>query len=126
MPLAFLFGLLAALLDFVPNIGPIIAAVPAVLLTATTDPGQALSVVLLYIAVQAFEGYILEPLIQQRAVDLPPALLLFAIVAGALVFGPPGVIFAAPLTVVLFVTVKRLYVRDALGTPTQMPGERKA
>lgn len=119
-------GVIAFILEFVPFLGPILAAVPAILLALALDPVKALWVAALYLGIQQLEGNVIEPLVQQRAVDLPPALLLFAIVAGAFLFGPPGVIFAAPLTVVLFVMVKRLYVREALGTPTQMPGEKSA
>lgn len=117
-------GLVAFIFEFVPFVGPILAAVPAILLAVALDPVKALWVAALYLGIQQLEGNVIEPIVQQRAVDLPPALLLFAIVAGAFVFGPPGVIFAAPLTVVLFVMVKRLYVRDALGTETAMPGEK--
>ena len=118
-------GVIAFILEFVPFLGPILAAVPAILLALALDPVKALWVAALYLGIQQLEGNVIEPLVQQRAVDLPPALLLFAIVGGAFLFGPPGVIFAAPLTVVLFVMVKRLYVREALGTATQMPGEKR-
>ncbi|HEX8216602.1 MAG TPA: AI-2E family transporter [Allosphingosinicella sp.] len=117
-------GLIAFIFEFVPFVGPILAAIPAILLAVALDPVKALWVAALYLGIQQLEGNVIEPIVQQRAVDLPPALLLFAIVAGAFVFGPPGVIFAAPLTVVLFVMVKRLYVREALGTETAMPGEK--
>ena len=119
-------GLLAGFLDFVPFVGPIIAAVPAVLLALASDPASALWVAALYLLVQQIEGYVITPLFQKRAVELPPALLLFSLVACGLVFGIVGVLFAEPLTVVLFVLVKRLYVRDALHTPTPMPGEKQA
>jgi predicted PurR-regulated permease PerM len=125
IPGALALGVIAFILEFVPFVGPILAAVPAILLAVAFDPVKALWVGGLYLGIQQLEGNVIEPLVQQRAVDLPPALLLFAIVAGALVFGPPGVIFAAPLTVVLFVMVKRLYVREALQTPTDIPGEKK-
>ena len=125
IPGALALGVIAFILEFVPFVGPILAAIPAILLALAFDPVMVLWVAGLYLAIQQLEGNVIEPLVQQRAVDLPPALLLFSIVAGALVFGPPGVIFAAPLTVVLFVMVKRLYVREALQTPTEIPGETK-
>jgi len=125
IPGALALGIVAFILEFVPFIGPIIAAVPAILLALAFEPVKALWVAALYLGIQQLEGNVIEPLVQQRAVDLPPALLLFSIVAGAVVFGPAGVVFAAPLTVVLFVMVKRLYVRDALHTQTHMPGEEK-
>jgi predicted PurR-regulated permease PerM len=123
VPSALALGLLAGLLEFVPFIGPVLAAVPAILLALAESPEKALWTALLFLAIQQFEGNVLEPLVQQRAVDLPPALLLFALVAGGLIFGAVGIILAAPLTVVLFVMVKRLYVQEALSTPTPLPGQ---
>lgn len=124
VPSALTLALLAALLEFVPFIGPIIAAVPAMLLGFAAGPDKALWVAFLFLAIQQFEGNVLEPMVQQRAVDLPPALLLFALVAGGLVFGISGILLAAPLTVVLYVLVKKLYVQEALDTPTPLPGEK--
>lgn len=123
VPSALTLALLAALLEFIPFIGPLLAAVPAVLLAFALGPDKALWVVFLFLVVQQIEGNILEPQVQQRAVDIPPALLLFALVAGGLVFGVVGVILAGPLTVVLYVLVKRLYVQEALHTATPLPGE---
>ena len=123
VPSALALGLIAGLLEFVPFIGPVISAVPAVLLALAESPQMALWTLLHFLAIQQFEGNVLEPLVQQRAVDLPPALLLFALVAGGLIFGASGVVLAAPLTVVLYVLVKRLYVQEALNTATPLPGE---
>ncbi|MGO2880897.1 MAG: AI-2E family transporter, partial [Halomonas sp.] len=100
----------AGLLDFVPLVGPIAAAIPALLLAYTVSPETALFVLMAYVIIQQIEGNILQPLVQQRAVSLPPALLLFALLASSTLFGLPGVILAAPLAVVLFVMVNRLYV----------------
>ena len=125
IPAALALGLVAALLEFIPFIGPIIAAVPAILLAVLIDPITALWVALLYLIVQQAEGNVISPIVQQHAVDLPPALLLFSLVAAGLVFGILGVLLAEPLTAVLFVLVKRLYVREALHTATPIPGEDK-
>lgn len=125
VPSALTLGLLAAILEFVPFLGPILASIPAILLAFAESPEKAIWTALLFLAIQQFEGNVLEPLVQQRAVDLPPALLLFALVAGGLVFGIIGILFAAPLTVVLYVLVKRLYVQEALHTQTPLPGEQE-
>jgi predicted PurR-regulated permease PerM len=77
----------------------------------------------LYVLVQQIEGNFLYPLVQRYAVGIPPGLLLFALLASGLLFGLPGVLLGAPLTVVAYVLVKRLYVREALQTPTDVPGE---
>ena len=126
MPSAFTLGLLAGVLEFIPFAGPILSMVPALLLALAVSPDLALWVLLLYFAVQQFEGYLLTPLVQQYAVDLPGVILLFSLIASGALFGTLGIILAAPLTVVLYVLVKRLYVIEALDTPTPIPGEGKA
>ena len=122
MPSAFTLGLLAGVLEFIPFVGPILSMVPAVLLALAVSPDLALWVLLLYFAVQQFEGYLLTPLVQQYSVDLPGVVLLFALIAFGALFGTLGVILAAPLTVVSYVLVKRLYVIETLHTPTPIPG----
>ena len=126
MPSALVLGLMAGLLEFIPFAGPILSAVPAVLLAAAVSPEMALWVMLLYLVVQQFEGNLLTPLVQQFAVDLPGAVLLFSLIAFGTLFGTLGVILAAPLAVVTMVLVKRLYVIETLDTPTPIPGEEKA
>lgn len=125
MPSAFTLGLVAGVLEFIPFAGPIIAAVPAILLALAVSPELALWVTLLYVAVQQFEGNILTPLVQQYAVDLPGAVLMFSLIGFGSLFGTLGVILAAPLAVVTMVLVKRLYVIETLDTPTPIPGEGK-
>lgn len=122
VPAALTLGLVAGLLEFIPFIGPILAAIPGILLALLIDPITALWVAGLYLLVQQTEGNVISPIVQHRAVDLPPALLLFSLVALGLVFGLLGVLLAEPLTVALFVLVKRLYVRETLHTKTSMPG----
>lgn len=125
MPSAFTLGLLAGVLEFIPFAGPILAAVPAILLALAVSPELALWVTLLYVAIQQFEGNLLTPLVQQYAVDLPGAVLLFSLIGFGTLFGTLGVILAAPLAVVTMVLVKRLYVIETLDTPTPIPGETK-
>ena len=125
MPSALTLGLLAGVLEFIPFAGPIIAAVPAILLALAVSPELTLWVVLLYVAVQQFEGNLLTPLVQQYAVDLPGAVLLFSLIGFGSLFGTLGIILAAPLAVVSMVLVKRLYIIEALDTPTPIPGESK-
>lgn len=119
-------GLLAGLLEFIPFAGPIVAAVPAVLIALAQSTDLALWTVLAYLVVQHAEAYLIQPLIQQYAVELPAVILLFSLLAFGVLFGTIGVILAAPLAVVSYVLVKRLYVVEALDTPTPIPGEEKA
>ena len=117
MPLALGLGLIAAALDFIPVIGPILAAVPAVVVAFGSNLTQATYVVMLYLAVQFLEGYVLTPLIEQRSVRLPPALTIGAQVLFGVLTGALGVVFATPFTAVLAVLIKRLYVEDTLERP---------
>jgi predicted PurR-regulated permease PerM len=114
VPLWLSLALLAALLEFVPVVGPIAAAVPGVLLAFARGPEAAFYVILLYIAVQQIESNVLTPLIQRWAVELPPVIALLSIVAGGLLFGIMGVIFATPMAVVVMALVQHLYVEDTL------------
>lgn len=123
VPSALVLGLIAGILEFIPYVGPILSAVPGVLLALAVSPDLAIWVALLYFGVQQFEGYVLTPLVQQYAVDLPGVVLLFSLIGFGILFGTLGVVLAAPLTVVTYVLVKRLYVIEALQTPTPIPGE---
>ena len=114
VPLWFSLGLLAGLLEFVPVVGPIVSAVPGVLLGFTQGPETAFYVLLLYIAVQQIESNLLTPVVQRWAVELPPVIALLSIVACGLLFGVMGVIFATPMAVVVMAMVQHLYVEDTL------------
>jgi len=118
-------GLLAGLLEFIPFAGPILASIPGILFALAVSPQLALWTTLMYVAVQQVESYIIQPMVQHYAVHIPPVVLLFSLLAFAMLFGIIGVIFAAPLAVVTYVLVKRLYVVEALDTPTPIPGEDK-
>jgi predicted PurR-regulated permease PerM len=123
VPAALALALLAGLAQFVPLIGPIVAAGPALLIALSEGAQIALWTLLLYVAIQQVESNLITPLVQRQAVSLPPAVTLFAVVAFGLLFGPLGILFATPLAVVAFVAVKKLWVREALGEPTEMPGD---
>lgn len=125
LPSPFALGLLAGLLDFVPFVGPILGALPAVLIASTIDGTTVLWTILLFAVIQQLEGNIVFPLVGKRMVSLPPALALFAIVATGVLFGPLGLVLGFPLAVVAFVLVKKLYVRDTLGEETPVPGEKE-
>lgn len=116
-------GVIAGLLDVIPMVGPIIAGVPAVMLAFTVSPTTALWTIGLFLVVQQLQGNFLQPMIQKQAVDVPPAVLLFAVVAAGLVFGFMGVLLSAPLTVVIYVMVQRIYVKNLLGKPISIAGQ---
>lgn len=115
-------GLIAGLLDVIPMIGPVFAGIPAVLLAFTVSPMTAVWTVLLYLLIQQLQGNFLQPMIQKQAVNVPPAVLLFAVIAAGLLFGFMGVLLAAPLTVVTFVIIQRVYVKTLLGKDIKVAG----
>lgn len=115
VPVAFLLAVIAALLAFVPNFGPIAAAVPAVLLALVQGVSTALWVAGLYVAIQFVEGNVLDPILTKKIVSIPPALTFGVQVALGVVVGPVGLAVATPLVAALVVLVRRLYVEDALG-----------
>ncbi|HEV7267761.1 MAG TPA: AI-2E family transporter [Falsiroseomonas sp.] len=123
LPAPLALGLFAGLTEFVPIIGPIVGAIPGLLLALTQGGSTLLWAAVLYLAIQQLESNVITPLVQERMADIPPALLLFAVLAIGLVFGLAGVIIAAPLTVLLYVLVKKLYLRQTLGEATEVPGE---
>lgn len=114
VPLAVPLAVLSGLLTFVPYLGPIVSTVPGVLIALSVSPELALWTLLLYLAVQNIEAYLLMPLIYFKTVHIPPVLTLgFQLLLGTL-GGLLGVIIATPLLAALLVVVKRLYVEDTL------------
>lgn len=123
LPSSLALGLFAGLAEFIPLVGPIIAAIPILLMALGQSPEMALWALALLIVVQQLESNVITPLLQQQAIALPPALSLFSVIAGGLLFGPIGVLLAGPLTVIFFVGVKLLYVRETLGGEVALPTE---
>ena len=101
VPLALVLGVIAGLLNFVPYIGAIAGAVPAVIIAFSVGPSAALWTVALYAVIQGFEGNVMAPMIQRRAVDLPPALTILSQTAFGAILGLSGLIFATPITAAL-------------------------
>ncbi|QDV40479.1 hypothetical protein Enr13x_02850 [Stieleria neptunia] len=114
IPMAGTLGMLTALLTFVPNIGAAIALGLAILFALPQGVGSVGAVIGGYVALQLFESYVVTPLIQQKAVSLPPALLIsFQAVMGVL-FGFIGAAVASPLLATGKTMVEMLYVEDYL------------
>jgi predicted PurR-regulated permease PerM len=124
VPSALALAVIAGLLEFIPFIGPILAAVPALAIALAQSPQLALWVLALYVLIQQVESNLLTPLIQQRAVRLPPVATLFAVIAAGLLFGFLGILLATPLAVACMIGVKKLWVRDALGEDVKLPDGR--
>ncbi len=115
VPLAFTLGLIAGLLSFIPNFGPIFSAVPAILLGFIDSPINALYVLILFVIVQIIESNVVTPMIERRTVELPPALTIVAQLALGVLIGGLGLVLATPLLAVLMVLVQTVYIQDVLG-----------
>lgn len=107
VPAATALGLFAGLAEFVPVAGPIISAIPAILLALLHGVDKAAWTLLLFCAVQQFEGHVILPVVQRRFATLPPVVTVFAVLGFALVLGPLGVLLGVPLTVVGMVVLRR-------------------
>ncbi|MCA1625805.1 MAG: AI-2E family transporter [Acidobacteria bacterium] len=115
VPLALTLGLIAGLFSFVPNFGPILSAVPAILLAFVDSPTSALYVLILFVVVQLIESNLVTPLIERRTVELPPVLTIASQLALAIMVGAVGLILATPILAVVMVLVQTLYIQDVLG-----------
>jgi predicted PurR-regulated permease PerM len=110
VPSALALGLFAGLAEFVPILGPIAAAIPALIIAFSQDSRLALWVLAMFVVIQQLEGNVLQPIIQRRMVALPPAITLFAVLAFAILFGAMGALLATPLSVVTLVLIQDLYI----------------
>ena len=115
VPLALTLGLIAGLLSFIPNFGPIISALPALLLAFIDSPITAVYVLGLYIGVQLIESNVVTPIIERETVELPPALTIVFQLALAVLVGGLGLVLATPLLAVIMVLVQMVYIQDVLG-----------
>jgi predicted PurR-regulated permease PerM len=122
LPSPLALGAIAALANVVPFVGPVASMVPALLIAIPQGGHLWIWTLAMYIAVQQIEGNVIYPFIQRRAVDLPPVMTLAGVLVFGVLFGPLGVILAAPLLVVIFTLVKVLYLRNTLGEPVRLPG----
>lgn len=110
MPLILVLALIAGLLNFIPNFGPIIALIPAILIALSQDSTSALLVVGLYTLIQIIQSAVTQPLIQKKMVNIPPALIIFGQVAMGIIGGFWGVLLATPVIVLIMILVNKLYV----------------
>jgi predicted PurR-regulated permease PerM len=112
VPLAFTLGLLTGVMIFVPYIGALLSEIPAVLIALRQGPATMAYVIILYLVIHGLEGYILTPLVQRRAVRLPPVLTILAQLFMWIVAGFLGVALATPLAAVGLVLVRMLYLNE--------------
>jgi predicted PurR-regulated permease PerM len=125
VPLAGTLALIAAILSFIPSLGPVLSVIPAAMLGLTISPSMGLWVCLLYLGVQVAEANVITPLVQRRAISLPPAFVLSSELLMGLLLGGAGLAFATPLSAVILVLINMLYIQDYLGEPGSLPSHAR-
>ena len=114
LPYPFLLALQAGLLTFIPLIGQFIAGVPIILIGMSVGGTTGMYAIAAYVVLQVLESNVLTPLVQRRAVYVPPALILGGQVLMGTLFGFAGLVLAVPVIAVVRVAVQELYVKDTL------------
>ncbi len=127
VPFALLLGIFSGLISFIPYLGATISVVLPVLLALISEPFTVVYVILAFVIIQQIEGNILQPVLMSRAVDLHPALVIFAILTMGTLFGIVGVFVAVPLVAVVQVLVRELWVSrmDGMGTDSDPPARER-
>jgi len=123
IPFALLIGIFSGLISFIPYLGATISVVIPILLALISDPFTVVWVILAFVIIQQIEGNLLQPIVMSRAVDLHPALVVFAILIMGTLFGLVGIFLAVPLVAALQVLVRELWVQrmDEIGTDPNPP-----
>jgi predicted PurR-regulated permease PerM len=101
-------GILAGLLEFVPNLGPILSALPAIAMGFVDSPQKALAVTIAYVGIQFIENHLLIPILMKQGLNLPPALTIVMQSLMALIFGVLGLLVAVPLLAAIVIAAQIL------------------
>jgi predicted PurR-regulated permease PerM len=120
----FLIGMIAGLFNIIPLIGPWVGGIPGVMVALTTgSPLQALLVVVVMVVVQQLDNHFITPYVMQRAVQLHPAAVILALVAGGSLFGFAGLLLAVPAAAVIKILLSHLWGTYVLGRPVELDDE---
>jgi predicted PurR-regulated permease PerM len=112
LPGALLLGLIAAITEAIPIIGPLLGAIPAILVAATVSPELAVVVALVYVVLQFVEGSVLVPIVMRNTVGISPLLVLISLLIGAAAGGLVGALLAVPIAASLEIVLSRLQARE--------------
>ncbi len=117
IPLWLVLALLAGLISFIPNFGPLLALIPAVLVGLMDSPQTALLILGLYILIQFIESNFITTAIQKKLINMPPALILIAQLFMGALTGAWGLILALPVVLIIIVLVQELYINKRNDSP---------
>jgi len=113
VPYVLILALLAGLFEIIPYVGPIIAAIPAIILAFLVSPFLALLVILLYVVIQQLENYVIVPQVMKKAVGLNPIVIIVVMLIGAKLAGVLGLILSVPLAASVAEFLKDIRKKDA-------------
>jgi predicted PurR-regulated permease PerM len=116
VPYPLVIGLLAAVTEWIPIIGPIVGAVPAILLGATVDLALAVKVLIFYIVIQQLDSHIIMPKVMGAVISLHPVVIIIALLIGGTLFGVAGMILTVPVTAVLQILCRHLWFYNTYKT----------
>ena len=117
IPGALALGIQTGLLTFIPTVGGVIAGAIIILASLGSGWGPLLSAFALYLVVQLLEGNLLTPMIQRRAIEIPPATIFGAQILLAFLFGIWGLALTLPLIATIKVVLRHVYPDDAAAAP---------
>ena len=116
-------GVLAGLASFIPNFGPLLALIPALLVGAVQAPDRILVIVLIVYGVSFIQSQVVSPIMADEAMTMPPVLILVGQIVFGIFFGFLGLMFAVPMTAICLVLMDEIYVKDVLGDKQSVPDE---
>lgn len=112
IPLWLTLAIIAGLLNFIPNFGPLIAMIPAVLMAFLQGTATALIVAGLYIFIQVVESNLITPTVQNKLIKIPPALIIIAQLVMGVLTGGWGVVLATPVVAIVMTVVQETYLKQ--------------
>ena len=112
VPSPLLLGLVAAVTEAIPIVGPLLGAIPAILVAATVSPELAAVVAVVYLVFQIVEANVLVPLVMRNTIGLSPFLVIVSLLLGGAVGGIVGALLGVPVAAAILVVLERLQARD--------------
>jgi predicted PurR-regulated permease PerM len=124
LPGAIILGLIAAITEAIPLVGPLLGAIPAIIVAATVSPELAVIVALLYVFFQFIEGSVLVPIVMRNTIGISPLLVLVSILVGGAAGGVVGAFLAVPVVAILEIVIQNLQAREIPVAQDPSPEER--
>lgn len=118
IPYALTIALIGGILEVVPYLGPILGAIPAVMMGFLISPAKGLLILLFYIVIQQIEGHLIVPQVMRKAVGINPIAIILALLVGTKLGGMMGAVLAVPLVAALSVLAKDLIYKKNVSNPS--------